>query len=73
MTESKKNLIDKLVKMYPYGRKWFEQKKETVLWAMLNSWKPPKQKVVVDKAPIRVIDGLEYVKVDSGLWELVID
>lgn len=71
MTETKKKLINKLVKLYPYSKSWFEQKKESILWAMLNSYKPPRK--VVEPIPIREINGEKYIKTDSGNWELVID
>ena len=73
MTESKKNLIDKLTQLYPYSKEWFAKKKETILWAMLNSYKPPKKSVVATSPEIREIDGEKYIKTESGQWEVMID
>lgn len=70
---TKQNLIDKLTKIYPYSRAWFSTKKESTLWAMLLSYVPPKKKEVVEPLPIKKIDGIEYIRTDSGLWEPIID
>ncbi|MDX9692110.1 MAG: hypothetical protein RBT45_06605 [Acholeplasmataceae bacterium] len=37
----KKTLVDRLVKLYPYPRQWFENKSNHVLIALLNKKNRP--------------------------------
>nr|DAO85749.1 MAG TPA: hypothetical protein [Caudoviricetes sp.] len=71
MKQSKRDLINKLCKIYPYGTAWFEKLSEPALYAMLKSYKPKKTNVAEPKK--KIIAGEEFIKTDSGAWEPVID
>lgn len=72
MTQSKRDLINKLCSIYPYSKSWFEGLSENRLYAMLKSYKPKKNNVV-NEPKKRIIAGEEFIKTDSGSWEPVID
>lgn len=72
MTQSKRNLINKLMRMYPYTEKWFLSQSDKKLWAMYYSYKP--KKVIANQvASTKIVDGVTYVLTDSGIYEEVTD
>ena len=74
MTQSKKDLINKLIAMYPYSKRWFEAQSEKRLWAMYCSYKPKNQKLVMTPEAHTIVEsGTTYVLTDAGVYEEVCD
>lgn len=73
MTKSKKNLIDKLMALYPYSVEWFMAQPEKKLWAMYYSHKPKEEKTTNSTPQFIVESGTTYVLTDAGNYEEVYD
>lgn len=72
MTQSKKDLINKLMRMYPYTEKWFLSQSDKKLWAMYYSYRPKKE-INNRVASTKTVNGVTYVLTDSGNYEEVTD
>ncbi|MGM9969815.1 MAG: hypothetical protein ACI35S_05400 [Anaeroplasma sp.] len=73
MTQSKRDLINKLIKMYPYSEEWFSHQSEKKLWAMYYSYKPKEEITSQRKISTFVESRVTYILTDAGVYEEMYD
>lgn len=73
MTQSKRNIIDKLKELYPYSEEWFRAQSEKKLYAMYYSYKPKANKALSSNPTTKIVGGDTYVLTDAGVYERMYD